>query len=323
MSAIVRTEGLVKRYDGTLAVAGIDLDRRARRDLRPRRARTARARRRRCGSSPRSCGRRPGEAEIAGWSVTRNPDAGPARPRVHAGRVRGLRRHEGLGVPGLLRPLLRHPGGRPPADDRRPARARGPRRQARRSTSRRCRAACSSGCASPTRSSTTRRSCCSTSRRPGSTRGRGSSCASCCASCARSARRSSSAATSSPSSRSCARASRSSTAARCWPRAGSPTSSDGCASGRSCASGCSPTARRSRPPARPVRGRRRRRVGGDPRRRHDRARLPRRRRGVGPPARAHPSARACRSSSFARAASDLEELFLQVTAPDREPIEAA
>ena len=27
--------------------------------------------------------------------------------------------------------------------------------------------------------------------------------------------------------------------------------------------------------------------------------------------------------SFARAASDLEELFLQVTAPDRQPLEAA
>ena len=27
--------------------------------------------------------------------------------------------------------------------------------------------------------------------------------------------------------------------------------------------------------------------------------------------------------SFSRAASDLEELFLQVTAPDREPLEAA
>jgi hypothetical protein len=27
--------------------------------------------------------------------------------------------------------------------------------------------------------------------------------------------------------------------------------------------------------------------------------------------------------SFARAASDLEELFLQVTAPDRQPVEAA
>ena len=38
------------------------------------------------------------------------PRRGPSRPRVHAGRVRGLRRHEGLGVPGLLRALLRHPG---------------------------------------------------------------------------------------------------------------------------------------------------------------------------------------------------------------------
>ncbi len=61
----------------------------------------------------------------------------------------------------------------------------------------------------------------------------------------------------------------------------------------------------------------------DPRRRHHRARVPRRRRRVGPTARAGRSATACRSSRFARAASDLEELFLQVTAPDREPIEAA
>ena len=35
-----------------------------------------------------------------------------SRPRLHAGRLRGLRRHEGLGVPRLLRPLLRHPGAR-------------------------------------------------------------------------------------------------------------------------------------------------------------------------------------------------------------------
>ncbi len=73
MTAIVRTEGLVKRYDGTLAVAGIDLA------VEP-------------GEifglvGPNGAGKtttlrilatllRPssGEAEIAGWSVTRNPD---------------------------------------------------------------------------------------------------------------------------------------------------------------------------------------------------------------------------------------------------------
>jgi len=73
MSAIVRTEGLVKRYDRTIAVAGIDL---------------------RVGEGeiyglvgPNGAGKtttlrmlatllRPsaGRAEIAGWSVTRNPD---------------------------------------------------------------------------------------------------------------------------------------------------------------------------------------------------------------------------------------------------------
>ena len=37
MTEIVRTEGLVKRYDGTLAVAGVDLSVDGRRDLRPRR----------------------------------------------------------------------------------------------------------------------------------------------------------------------------------------------------------------------------------------------------------------------------------------------
>ena len=74
MSAIVRTEGLVKRYDQTLAVAGIDLDVQA-------------------GEifglvGPNGAGKsttlrilatllRPsaGEAEIAGYSVTRNPEA--------------------------------------------------------------------------------------------------------------------------------------------------------------------------------------------------------------------------------------------------------
>ena len=107
MTAIVRTDGLVKRYDGTLAVAGVDLA------VEPGEifglvgpngaGKTTTLR-----ILATLLGRPRGDAEIAGWSVTRNPDAGPARPRVHAGRLRGLRRHEGLGVPRLLRPLLRH-----------------------------------------------------------------------------------------------------------------------------------------------------------------------------------------------------------------------
>ena len=73
MTEIVRTEGLVKRYDGTLAVAGVDLNVEA-------------------GEifglvGPNGAGKTTtlrilatlllpsaGEAEIAGWSVTRNPD---------------------------------------------------------------------------------------------------------------------------------------------------------------------------------------------------------------------------------------------------------
>src|SRR3990172_5431618 len=57
--------------------------------------------------------------------------------------------------------------------------------------------ACSSGSASPTRSSTTLPCCSSTNRPPASTRAPASSCVSCSASCARRARRSSSAPTSS------------------------------------------------------------------------------------------------------------------------------
>ena len=60
------------------------------------------------------------------------PAGGPPRPRLHAGRVRGLRRHEGLGVPGLLRSLLRARAGPAQADDRRPAGAGRPRVEARR-----------------------------------------------------------------------------------------------------------------------------------------------------------------------------------------------
>ena len=74
---------------------------------------------------------------------------------------------------------------------------------------------------------------------------------------------------------------------------------------------------------RPVRGRARRRVGDDPARRHGRARVPRRRRGGGA-APGRPSVAAgLPVASFARAASDLEELFLQVTANEPLPVEAA
>src|SRR5688500_19587268 len=73
MTEIVRTEGLVKRYDSTLAVAGVDLNVEA-------------------GEifglvGPNGAGKTTtlrilatlllpsaGQAEIAGWSVTRNPD---------------------------------------------------------------------------------------------------------------------------------------------------------------------------------------------------------------------------------------------------------
>jgi ABC-2 type transport system ATP-binding protein len=73
MSAIVRTDGLVKRYDGTLAVAGIDLA------VEPGEifglvgpngaGKTTTMRILATLLTPSS-----GEAEIAGWSVTRNPD---------------------------------------------------------------------------------------------------------------------------------------------------------------------------------------------------------------------------------------------------------
>ena len=74
MSGIVTASGLVKRYDRTLAVGGLDLDVDAGRDLRPRRARTAPARRRRCGSWRRCSCPTAGDAEIAGCSVRRNPN---------------------------------------------------------------------------------------------------------------------------------------------------------------------------------------------------------------------------------------------------------
>ncbi|MBI3749952.1 MAG: ABC transporter ATP-binding protein [Chloroflexi bacterium] len=73
MTAIVRTEGLVKRYDGTLAVAGIDLE------IEPGEifglvgpngaGKTTTLRMLATLLQPSS-----GDAEIDGWSVTRNPD---------------------------------------------------------------------------------------------------------------------------------------------------------------------------------------------------------------------------------------------------------
>ena len=66
-----------------------------------------------------------------------------------------------------------------------------------------------------------------------------------------------------------------------------------------------------------------RRHGGPARRRHDRDRLPRRRRRLRPAAGRTRVGAGLRVATFARAASDLEELFLQVTAPDPVPAEAS
>ena len=74
--------------------------------------RTARARRPRCGCSRRCSGPSAGTRRDRRLVGHPEPRRGPPRPRLHAGRLRGLRRHEGLGVPRLLRPLLR-PAGRP------------------------------------------------------------------------------------------------------------------------------------------------------------------------------------------------------------------
>ena len=48
-----------------------------------------------------------GDAEIAGASVRRNPEQVRRVARLHARQLRRVRRHEGLGVPRLLRPLPR------------------------------------------------------------------------------------------------------------------------------------------------------------------------------------------------------------------------
>ncbi len=107
MTEIVRTEGLVKRYDGTLAVAGVDLA------VEP-------------GEifglvGPNGAGKTTTLrilatllAPSAGHGRDRRhvghpePRSGAARHRLHARLVRRVRRHEGLGVPRFLRPLLRH-----------------------------------------------------------------------------------------------------------------------------------------------------------------------------------------------------------------------
>ena len=129
-------------------------------------------------------------------------------------------------------------------------------------------------------------------------------------------------ATSSPSSRSCAPRWRSSTAARCSPTGASPRSRSGCGSGPSCGSASWATPTRTRPPG-----------PGSPASRTwsrpscsttARSRSASTATTTGPPGCwPTPSAAGLRVASFARAASDLEELFLQVTAPDPVPAEAS
>ena len=128
-------------------------------------------------------------------------------------------------------------------------------------------------------------------------------------------------ATSSPSSRSCAPRSRSSTAARCSPTGASPRSRSGSASAPCSASASWATARRIEAARAWFAGAAGRRDRGPARRRHDRDRLPRRRRRARPGCWPTPSAAGIRVATFARAASDLEELFLQVTAAG--PVPAA
>ena len=317
MSAIVRTEGLVKRYDRTVAVAGIDLAI-ERGEIFGLVGPTAPARRPRCGSSPRSCGHDAGDAEIDGWSVTRNPD--------EVRRVLGFM-PDAFGVYDDMKvweylDFFARCYGLPAAGRRRmiarPARAGRSRRQARRLRP----DPVARHAAAPLPGPRPRpRPAGPAARRAGiraSIRARGSSFASSSASCVRWARRSSSAATSCPSSRSCAPAWRSSIAARSSPRAASRTSNDGSGSGPSCASVSCSTATTWWPRA----------IGSPPQpdvasatvlddgtielgfRGDDAA-----------------SARLLADSvaaglpvvSFARAASDLEELFLQVTARDVAP----
>ena len=124
-----------------------------------------------------------------------------------------------------------------------------------------------------------------------------------------------SSATSFPSSRSCARRWRSSTAARSSPTAGSPTSSGGCGSGR-CSASASSATRTAVVAARRGSSASQRRDGPDARGRR------RSRSGSTATTRAPPALLAAavgaglRVATFSRAASDLEELFLQVTAQD-------
>ena len=73
-----------------------------------------------------------GEGIVNGHSVTQRPDRRAQEHRLHAGQFRRLRRHEGLGVFGLLRRGVRDSQEPAEGGDRRRARAVGPDAQARR-----------------------------------------------------------------------------------------------------------------------------------------------------------------------------------------------